>query len=795
MHRRAKGILLLAGLAACVFCGISWAGTDWPGFRGPNFDGTVPGAKLFEGESAALTLGWKRALGSGYSALAVGDGRVVAMFADGDADVLAAFDPESGDELWRYRIADIYHGHDGSHDGPISTPLISGGRVYGLGAWGHLFAVDASNGKQIWATHLVDDLGSNKPHYGFTTSPLMADGMLVVEIGGDEDKMIGGLDPHSGELKWTAGTDKIEYHSPIVATFGGRSQVVAAGKDNAYGIDAATGQVLWNYAHGGDERAMGGFTIVPVPAGDDRLFLMNKIDSSVMLSVTKGGDGYEIEELWSNGAIKSSYVVPVYHDGNIYGMSNRIFTCLDATTGDIRWRSREPGDGFPTMVGEHLVIMTKPGSLHVAEASPDGYNELARLDLFEEHSWSEVAFAGGHLYARSMSSLARVDLASATSSASAADAWIRDTEFGLFLAEVEQAGDKDAVIEAFFGRHESMPVVESTGAVHFVYRGEAEDVGIIGDMIGFRREDPMTRLDGTDVFYYSTRLEPDAAVTYGFIPDYGDAVADPHNSRTGEGLFGEVSWFAMPAWKAPTFLGEADGSSQGRLETVEWESQVREGQKRTAQVYLPAGYDADGDRRYPALYVHNGQDALDKGSMKNALDQLIGSSVDSMIAVFIHADEENPRGDLGEAESYAEMIVKELVPKVDGQFRTIDDPMARATVGAGRGGNAALYSAFSHPDVFGRVGAQSATMGADEMREMTTSANEKPMVIYLEWGTYHLRSPHEAWDMGEENRRLWAQLREAGYKPAGGEVPEGYGWECWNGHTDELLAALYPLSD
>jgi enterochelin esterase family protein len=336
---------------------------------------------------------------------------------------------------------------------------------------------------------------------------------------------------------------------------------------------------------------------------------------------------------------------------------------------------------------------------------------------------------------------------------SAADAWIRDTEFGLFLAEAEQARDRD--------------------------------VGIVGDMIGFRREDPMTRLE--------TRLEPDAAVTYGFIPDYGEPIPDPNNSHKGEGLFGEVSWFAMPAWKAPSFLGEVGASRGGRLETVEWDSEVREGQKRTAQVYLPAGYDTDGDRRYPVLYVHNGQDALDQGSMKNALDQLIGTSVDTVIAVFVLADEENPRGDLGEAESYAEMIVKELVPRIDGQYRTIDDPLARATVGAGRGGNAALFSAFTHPDVFGRVGAQSATMGADEMREMAGSADEMPMVIYLEWGTYHLRSPHEAWDLGEENRKLWTQLREAGYKPAGGEVPEGYGWACWRGHTEELLAALYPL--
>jgi enterochelin esterase-like enzyme len=66
-------------------------------------------------------------------------------------------------------------------------------------------------------------------------------------------------------------------------------------------------------------------------------------------------------------------------------------------------------------------------------------------------------------------------------------------------------------------------------------------------------------------------------------------------------------------------------------------------------------------------------------------------------------------------------------------------------------------------------------------------------VIYLEWGTYHLRSPHEAWDMARANRDLWALLRQRGQRPAGGEVPEGFGWACWRGHTDEMLSALFPL--
>jgi len=797
MHRRLEGIVVLVALGLAVAAGGIGAHADpgWPGFRGPNSDGTVPDAELFDGTKSTLQLDWKRRLGSGYSAVAVGDGHVVTMFAEEGSDILAAYETETGDVAWRYRVGEVHKGHDGSHDGPISTPLMAGGRVFGLSARGRLFAVNATNGKEVWATHLVDDLGSKKPYYGFATSPLMADGVLVVEIGAEEGKAIAGLDPDDGKLLWTVGDDKIEYHSPIVTTLDGRRQVLAAGQSNIYGIDAKTGEVLWSYEHGGDERAMGGFTIVPVPAGEGRVFLMNKIDSSVMLSVSRKGDEYEISELWSGNGIKQSYVVPVYHGGYIYGMSNRIFVCLDAATGDIAWRSREPGDGFPTLVGDNLVIITKPGSLHVAKASPEGYNELARLDLFEEHSWSEVAYADGHLYARSMAHLARIHPGGEQAASSSATSSMT-TAFDRFLAEAEASADKTTVVDAFLSRQDSFPIVENTGIVHFVYRGEAEDVGIVGDMVGFRREDPMTRLDGTDLFYYTTQLEPDAAVTYGFIVDFDEPVADPNNPREGKGLFGEVSWLSMPAWQKPDFLDEAEASRQGRLESLEWESEAREGQKRTAEVYLPVGYDADADLRYPVVYVHDGKEALENGRMKNALDHLIGTSVAPLIAVFVIPDEEDPRKDLNDMESYSEMVVNELVPAVDARFSTIDDPMARGVAGAGRGANIALYLAFKYPEVFRRVGGQSATMGADELEEeLARGAGDHPLVIYLDWGTYHLRSPHEAWDLAVENRKLWTELREAGYRPAGGEVPEGYGWSCWNGHTEKLLASLFPLID
>lgn len=303
----------------------------------------------------------------------------------------------------------------------------------------------------------------------------------------------------------------------------------------------------------------------------------------------------------------------------------------------------------------------------------------------------------------------------------------------------------------------------------------------------------MTRVPDTDLFYYTTHLEPTAAVTYGFITDFGDPIPDPRNSKKAEGgLFGDVSWFSMPAWDAPDFLHASEDEAQGRLETIEWQSSVLEDQARTAQVYLPAGYD-DGDIRYPTVYVHFGKQALEHASMNNALDHLIGSRIEPLIAVFIHADEEDPNGDV-RGDKYREMVATELLPAVDEKFRTVTKPGARASVGFGRSASTAVKLGFEHPELFLRVAGQSPMMGPASIPDLEErGADVRPMVIYLDWGTYHMRSPHEAWSLVDNNRELWSALRAAGYRPAGGEAPEGFAWPIAAGRTDDMLAALFPL--
>ncbi|HEY3176752.1 MAG TPA: PQQ-binding-like beta-propeller repeat protein [Candidatus Polarisedimenticolia bacterium] len=767
--------------------------------RGPSHDGAVRDARLVAADGkVALTLGWKRDLGSGYSVLAAGDGRLIAMFASGDGDFAAAFRQETGEELWRYRIEEIYKGHDGSHDGPIASPLLAAGKVFGLTPRGILFAVDAATGKANWSKNLVAELGAKSPYYGFASSPILVDHTLIVQIGAGEGKAIAGFRPEDGTLLWSTGNDEINYQSPIAATVGGRGQVVAAGGKSLWGLDAASGKVLWSYEHQGDQSVMGGQKLIPVPAGEDRFLLVNKEDSSTMIRVSPGDGGtYQVKELWSKNSIRGTYVIPVYHEGYVYGVTGFILTCVDAATGETKWKSREPGDGFLTLVGGHLVILTKQGTLHVAEASPAGYHELARMDLFDEQSWSAVAYADGHLFARSMAHLARIDVATQATpppTVTAARSWTQETEFGRFLAEAAKAPDKGSAIDKYLKGQRSFPIVEDTGAVHFIYRGKATDVAIVGDMIGDRREDPMLRFADTDLFYYSTRLERNASVTYGFIVDYDKPIADARNPRKGSGPFGEVSLLAMPGWKQAEYTSPPDTARQGRLETLEFTSHAGGKEKqRTAQVYLPAGYETGADKRFPTLYVHDGKDALEKGGMKNMLDAVIGKEAEPLIGVFILPDPENPQGEMWQIDPYVEMVVTDLVPKVDERYRTVRQPQARATAGAGGGANAALACVLKHPEVFQRLGSQSAwVLGRADYEGQIPTAEKQPLTIFLQWGTYDMRSSREAWDTAKGNRELWALLRERSYRPSGGETPEGTGWGFWRGHAGEMVTALFP---
>ncbi len=794
--RRLAWFVCAWGLCVCT----SVAAQEWAGFRGPDAAGGAEASRLFVGlERPALVERWSAPLGSGYSGAAIHGGRVFTAFAAGAEDVVAAFDEQDGRELWRRPLDAAYKGHDGSHDGPIATPAVDDRAVFVLSPRGVLLALAVRDGALLWRVDLREIAGTEKPLYGHASSPLLAGPCVALHHGIKDRQSISCFDRETGRVRWTAGRNEVAYQSPVLATLLGVAQVVAADGKALYGLAPDDGRVLWEVGFEPDPSPVGAPTAVPLVVEGDRVLVNHRGDSAALFQLAREGETWKASLAWASKGLRGSYNRPVYHDGHFYGYAGTLLTCVRASDGELLWRSRAPGDGFLTMVGGKLVVQTKLGAVHVGEVGPEGFREIARTQAMPDHSWTAVAYAGGHLYARGMSRLVKLGLASAAMperAAVAVEALPLGPRFAAAIASVEQAQDKAAAVTALLAAAPGLPWIEGD-VVHFVYRGPGNDLGLVGEMIGARQQRAMTRVAGTDLFYWSTRVLPAARMTYRFVRDFDENLPDPGHSRREKDAGGEWSWFAMPGWIEPEFFAEADEARRGRVVRHEAEGAKTEG-KRVVDVWLPPGYDAS-EARYPVAYVHAGGEALESGQLVRALDNLVGSGrVRPLIVAFVSTvgtPQQAGAELLGDKrDAYAEGVAEDVVGLLDRTYRTRAERAARASIGAGRGGYAAAYVAFRRGDVFGRVSAQSLfgiTVHMDALLGRLKEAAARPEAAWLEWSRYDLRAEHEGWNVADNGRTLAAELQRLGVAVRTREVVEGHSWGSWRNRADLVFGELF----
>ena len=779
----------------------------WPQFRGPRVDGISSELGVFpELSGFDLEVVWQAPIGDGFSGVAVVDDLAVTTALIDAAAWVVAFDAVTGDEYWRYELGEPFISPTSS-SGPLSTPLIAGNAVIALDRFGRLVSLDSGSGDLLWSRDMMTDFDSRRAPQGYATSPILIDGTVVIQTGAETGSVVG-LDPDTGQQRWSAGTDDVFYQTPVPVQQDGRTQVLVAGQTQLIGIDSETGDQLWEYSHNGSDFT-GAQSLVPVSAGAGRVFLANKHHSSALMSLTTDAGSVFGEEEWENRSIRNSYTVPVYHEGYVYGFSSRFLTCVDANTGEAVWKSRPPGDGFFILVDGHLVILTKDGSLHVSKASPDGYEELASVEVFNDAVWASPSFANGSIYARSHGEISRIDIRSFTTemnveNTTSGDADERSTEgsFSEFLLMVRDADDKAAVVDQFLESIPGFPLIEGETLVHFLYRGEGEDLAIAGDLIGARTEAFMTQVEGTDLFYYSMEVESDVRANYHFIRDY-EEIVDPRNPRsTTTMMYGpemepifivepmDISWFSMPQWSVPSYLVDPLGQpTESRLSSHEIESAVLS-QTVTVHTYVPDSY-RDTNQQYPVAYFHDGDSAITRGEVPATLDVLVNATIQPLIAVFIETPQAaNPI-------AYAQMWAEDVVPYIDRNFRTITDREGRANIGGGWAAFPTIYTSFAYPDIVGNVAVQSMAQivfpaPKNLLMQTVQNAANPQMNIYLDWGRYDARSESEEWNLADTNLEFTEFLISQGYTVLGGEVPDGTGWSSWKNRTGRLLTEFFP---
>jgi len=121
----------------------------------------------------------------------------------------------------------------------------------------------------------------------------------------------------------------------------------------------------------------------------------------VLLKV-KGG---KLTELWKNKNMRNQVNSSVLWEGHLYGFDGQVngggkLKCIDFKTGQIKWSQDGLGTGSLMLADGKLIILGERGKLVIAEASPEGYKELASAEILTGKCWTTPVLANGRIYAR-----------------------------------------------------------------------------------------------------------------------------------------------------------------------------------------------------------------------------------------------------------------------------------------------------------------------------------------------------------------------------------------------------------
>lgn len=370
---------------------------DFPQFLGPHRNGILEGPRLATNWIAQPpTLLWRQPVGAAWSGFAVAGVTAITQEQRGEQEVVVAYDLATGRVVWSHEDAARYF-TTLAGEGPRATPTIANGRVYAQGATGMLNCLELATGRVVWAKDILKEHGSVVPDWGFSSSPLVFDDAVVVNPGGGNNQSVASYRAEDGKPIWTGGKHGASYSSPLLTAVAGTPQVLVFG-GGLVGYDAKSGDVLWKF------RWPGGHPHVAMPvrlSESDWILSSGYGTGSARISVSRDTAGkWSAKQVWKTNRLKSKFGNPVLHRGFVYGLDDGILACLDAGTGDMKWKDGRYGHGQVLLVGERLLVMAESGEIVLVDPNPHGLHELTRFTALTGKTWNPPALAGEYLLVR-----------------------------------------------------------------------------------------------------------------------------------------------------------------------------------------------------------------------------------------------------------------------------------------------------------------------------------------------------------------------------------------------------------
>jgi outer membrane protein assembly factor BamB len=391
---------------------------SWPAFRGADLDNINKDSTPLNvdwGPDGPPVL-WTIDVGEGHAGAAIHKGCVYVYDYDRDnqSDTMRSLSLETGEEIWRYSYPiKVKRNHGMSR----TVPAVTDDYLVGIGPKCHVICLGRESGSLLWSLDLIRDYGSTEPPWYAGQCPIV-DGDKAIIAPSGSDLMLA-IDISTGDVLWRAPNPrawKMTHVSVTPMVLDDVRMYIYAASGGVYGVDATDGSILFSTDMWKVKMAA---VASPVVIGPGRILFSGGYGSgSLIAQIDKSPEGYTVREIarHKEKVFGADQATPVFYKGHVYGVRhNGELTCM-APDGSIVWTSgtaRRFGQGYePWLVaGDKLFVLDKHGSLTVADATPDGYKELASHKVLHGHDcWGPIALAEGRMIVRDLVKMTCLDL-------------------------------------------------------------------------------------------------------------------------------------------------------------------------------------------------------------------------------------------------------------------------------------------------------------------------------------------------------------------------------------------------
>jgi outer membrane protein assembly factor BamB len=388
-------------MAVWIFCSECPA-QEWTRFRGPNGSG-ISTAKTIPTSWTEKDINWKVPLpGSGHSSPVIWGNKVFLTSANdqkSELDILC-FSVADGALVWKKAIPFASYRKHNYNSFATSSPTVDEQRLYVC--WSTpdkcaLMALD-HDGEMIWER----DLGPYVSQHGHGSSPIIYQDLVILANEQEGISFVIAVEARTGATRWKTSrkTEEAAYSTPCIY-LGKDGKETLIFNSHAHGIsalDPENGKVVWEFAEAFDKRSVSS----PVVAGD---LILGSCGSggggNYLVAVRPGEPGKKQNPELAYSIRRSAPYVPTsvcLGDRLFLWSDGGIVSCVERTTGDVKWQERVEGNFFssPVCVDGRIFGISTRGEVVVVAAS-DTFRILAKYSL-GELTHSTPAVAGGRMY-------------------------------------------------------------------------------------------------------------------------------------------------------------------------------------------------------------------------------------------------------------------------------------------------------------------------------------------------------------------------------------------------------------